>query len=110
MGAKRNTDGFASAYPDSYPKVIDVAWDPVGFRSESDWYARHVHKLSMAQLKVPVLVVLAVSVWQLEIEYGSLGLPVEPRQSESCTHRGASLTCHPEDFENAGVIFGAGMT
>ncbi len=101
MGAKRNTDGFASAYPDSYPKVIDVAWDPVGFRSESNWYARHMHKLSMAQLKVPVLVVLAVSVWQLEIEYGSPGLPVEPRESESRTHRGTSLTVLPRLAQHA---------
>jgi hypothetical protein len=70
MGAKRDADGFASANPDGNPEVIDVAWDAVGFCGESDWYARHVHKVSMVQLKVPVLALLASSVWQSEIEYG----------------------------------------
>ena len=64
MGAQRDADGFAAAHSDGNPEVIDVARDPVGFRGESDWDARHVHKLSMAQLKVPVLAALAVSVWQ----------------------------------------------
>ena len=69
MGAQRDADGFAAAHSDGNPEVIDVARDPVGFRGESDWHACHVHKLSMAQLKVPVLAALAVSMWQSEIEY-----------------------------------------
>ena len=67
MRAQSDANGFAGAYPDGNPKVIDVTRKPVGFRGESDWGARHVHKLSVSELKLPVLAALAVSMWQSEI-------------------------------------------
>jgi hypothetical protein len=44
--------------------VIDISWDSVGFRGERDRHARDVHKLSMPELKIPMLAALAVSMWQ----------------------------------------------
>jgi hypothetical protein len=64
MGAQRDADGLAAAYPDRNPEMIDVARDPVGLRRESDWDTSRVHELSMSQRKIRVLAVLAASVWQ----------------------------------------------
>jgi hypothetical protein len=64
MSAQRDADGFSAAYTYGNPEVIDVARDPVGLRGERDRHARHVHKLSVSELKAPVLAVLAASMWQ----------------------------------------------
>src|SRR4051794_40128676 len=84
MGAERDPDGFVPAHANGNPEVIDIAWNPVDFRGESDRHTSDVDKFSMAQVKVPMLAVLAVSMWQSEIEYDAPWSAVERRESESC--------------------------
>jgi hypothetical protein len=64
MGAQRDANGFATAYPNGDPEVIDIGRHPVGFRGERDGRSSQMDKISVPQGKVAVLLALAVSVRQ----------------------------------------------